>query len=177
MLSQSEPAIRHALSNVRYDVVDWLRHQIIHSKDYEEVLARVLVLCNANGLQLKSSDLQEPESKAYFTEHGFFHFVFCTAVAPEKIALISPAILKELRFIEDGKIVDKEEIGRRLRFEETARKLLLAGNKDNCCFLKAVLIPFGELRPKERPEAVYCVNACLTNLPDIWSLLYFPVNI
>lgn len=172
MLSSSDPAISHALFNVRYQVPLWLYHQRIDSKDYDEVVALILALCCANGLPLKHSNLIEPQFRTYFNEHGFFNLVFTSQIKPKDIPVVTPETLKELRFLDE---IASSKLGHKSDLEakkEDGRTLLQNADKDSPCFLKSVLIPFAGTS-KDRPQAVFCINACLTNVANIWSLLYF----
>jgi|GEM_PF-4506498 len=177
MLTSTDPAILHALTNVRYQVVPWLRHQVIDSKDYNEVIRLLLSLCNANGLLIGRDDLIEPQSQIYFQKHGFFNLVFKTRLAPETIPTASDETLAKLDFIgvvDPSKVVDHSLFETKVKMAST---LLLGADKDAPCFLKAMLIPFGSLPGEPRPYSVLCTAACLTNVADIWGITSFPIKI
>ncbi len=176
MLSNLEPAILHAISNVRYQVVPWLRHQRIDSKDYDEVVSQTASLCAANGLPLRRSDLIEPQCRKFFEEHRYFHFVFGTQVEARTVPLVTPETLLEMGFLGEEltkRLGDTPE-GEAMRIN--ARSILLSADKGASVMLMARLIPFGSLPGETRPEAVLCIDACLTNFGKIWGPHTFSIE-
>ncbi|MBA4074344.1 MAG: hypothetical protein C0508_04820 [Cyanobacteria bacterium PR.023] len=176
MLSNSEPAILHAISNVRYQVVPWLRHQRIDSKDYDEVASQTASLCAANGLPLRRSDLIEPQCRKFFEEHRYFHFVFGTQVEARTVPLVTPETLLEMGFLGEKLTKNLGDTPDVEAMRINARNVLLSADKGASVMLMARLIPFGSLPGETRPEAVLCIDACLTNFGKIWGPNTFSIE-
>ena len=173
MFSNSDPAILHALSNLRYEDVPWLRHQTIDSLDFNEIFSTVLSLCKSNDLPLNQENLNEQSSKKYFEKYRFHRFLFTTEICPETIKLITMDYLKNLRFL--GAASSNHIQRYDFQTLENAKAALLNAKLDAPCFLMVTLIPFGGHPIKTRPKAVFCLEASLTNATDIWDHISFPL--
>ena len=86
--------------------------------------------------------------------------------------MVSLETLKELHFLGEKYGGDPEIENKK----SDARSLLFGADENAQCFLKAALIPYGG-PIKDRPEAVMCVDACLTNVANIWNMRYFDTHI
>lgn len=172
MLKESDLSVLHALSNVRYQKVAWLLHQTIESTDFEKVFYEIQTRCAHQGLTLtKNSGLME-QSARYFAQHGFFQYLFLADVEPDDVAFITVDILKELRFISSANNQPAEWL---LDRKTASESMLLNARERDPCFLKVNFVPFGG-PINVRPNAVFCIDACLTNVADIWRLIYFPLE-
>ncbi len=167
MLSPSDGAITHALANVRYQQLPWLCHQTIESKVYDNVLSQVLSLCHDNGIDLEKDDFLERASREYFESHAFFRFIFRSQKDPITLPAITTEVLRQLRFIEGS-------YGSISSLENRARSILLSAKEETPCYLHATLIPFGG-RASTRPNAVFCLEACMSNCPDLLGMVCFPL--
>lgn len=172
MFSNSDPAILHALSNLRYEDVPWLRHQTINSDDFNEIYSSVLSLCKSHELPLKQDNLYKQASKMHFEKYRFHRFLFKTEVGPETIEFITIDDLKSLRVL--GAASNNHIQRYDNQTLENARAALLNAKQDAPCFLMAKLFPFGG-PIKSRPKAVFCLEACLTSATDIWDHITFPL--
>lgn len=172
MLSISDSAIVHALTNVRYQIPAWLLNHTIEATDYDEILTLLLSFCKSHALTLSSPSLFEQKSKNYFKKYGFYHFLFDIPVNPETVSLITLEDLQSLRILSQTNTQQTKNPEHNLK---DAEALLLKAKADDPCFMKVQLIPFGG--PIEtRPKAVFCTNACLTNVLDIWRFTSFSID-